>query len=93
MKGKVLNKLKYPRSYLVETDKGIKIRNNRCHLLKTKERAIINSDIDYVNIVQVEYVSTHPVRYSEQIDGDLEVHQPHRATRSGRQVIIPLRYR
>lgn len=58
MKVKVLNKLKYPCSYMVETDKCMKIRCNQHHPLKTKERALTNSDI-YKNIIPVEDVSTH----------------------------------
>ena len=33
----MLYKSKYPRSYIVLTDKGTKVRRNRKHLLKTNE--------------------------------------------------------
>ena len=56
IKGDVLNKLKYPHSYLVEIDKGIKIRCNQCHLLKTSKKVLINPDVDYKDIILLERI-------------------------------------
>ena len=39
MKGELLNKLKYPHSYLVGADKSVKIRRNQHHLLQIREKS------------------------------------------------------
>ena len=77
MKGEVLNKLRYPRSYLMETGEGIKIRRNRRHFLKTRKTFLINPDIAYENVILLEDIPA------------LHGQHPYRTTRSDRQVIIP----
>ena len=51
MKGRVFKELKYPCSYVVETEKGTQVRWNCYHLLKTKENITIQPDHDYENIL------------------------------------------
>ena len=91
MKEEVL-KINYPRFYLVATNKGIKIRCNQDHLLKTREKVLINSDIDYENIILLEDIPSIHDWHSErlQTDSGLEAQQPHRR---GMMTCLPLRWR
>ena len=50
IKGRVIRKSKYPKSYLVLTENGTKVRRDRRHLLRAKE-TIMPPEIDYENIV------------------------------------------
>ena len=52
--GWVLNMLKHPCFYLMETDKGISIRCNQRHYLKTREKVLINLNVDYKIIIPLE---------------------------------------
>lgn len=89
MKGRVLEKLIYPRSYLVETEKGTKIRRNRRHLLKTKENIHIQPEYDYESILSSDKPPAN--HQAESLTPDPNCKQPY-TTRSGRRIVPPARY-
>ena len=90
MKGVVLNKLYHLYSFLVETDEVIKMKPNRCFLLKTKKKIIINPDVDNENIILLEDISPFYDPYPERqrTDRELEAQHTHHRTGSVRQDIM-----
>lgn len=54
LKGKIVKKLKEPRSYLIKTEQGKYVRRNRRHILKTKENQKFKIKHDYKNIFNQE---------------------------------------
>ena len=82
--------LKYSRSDSGEIHKDIKIRLNRRLLLKTTDEFFINPDVGYKNIIPLEDIlALYSQHLETPADRHLEVQQPHRTTRSGRQDSIP----
>lgn len=49
-KGKIIKKLRQPRLYLVLSEEENTVKQDRCHLLKTKENIHVTK-IDYENIL------------------------------------------
>ena len=94
VKGKVVEKLPQPRSYLVETERGTKVRRNRRHLLKTNENVdLVPEDDIYEDIVPSDLPptphttflpATRPVTST-----DTASSRYHCTTRSGRDVNKP----
>ena len=87
IKGGVPKLLKYLRSCLGKTNKGIKIICNRRHLTKAMEKVIINPD---ESIIPLENIPTLHSQNPEcqRTDRNSKAYQLHRTTRSSRQVII-----
>ena len=94
-KGKVVEPLKdFPRSYIVETDKGKILRRNRKHILLKKEENEDNNE-KFDDEYQLSYNDRPNDTTSELVsNNDNEIREPPSQcrTRSGRTIRKPSRY-
>ena len=102
-KGVVIEKTKYPRSYVVENQRGNRVRRNRRHLIPTMEemKYEVESDEDTVvydsPVVEnqlLEGRADAEAAVEQQVDFNLEDKRAaSTTTRSGRTSKIPSRYK
>ena len=77
----------------METDEGIKFWHNRHLVLKTREKVLINVDVDYENITPLEYIRGLHGKNKEEKEQGKERKREEKEwkkgkTRKGRKVVI-----
>lgn len=88
--GTVESKAGTPRSYVVQTERGQKLRRNRRHLLKTTENRADEPEIFYD--CQEDVPSSDMSNSGEQSSTNDSLHTSKKFTSSGREVKIPKRF-
>lgn len=88
LKGKIIKKLKEPRSYLIKTEQGKYLRRNRRHLLKTNENLTRKVTYDYENIFNQENSQRQVVSQTGTENRTIT-----NFTKRGRTIRLPARYR
>ena len=88
--GTVEQRADTPRSYVIQTEKGQKLRRNRRHLLKTSENRSEEPEIFYD--CQENISSKNSSNFVEQPSSNISQSDSKKYTSSGRQVKMPMRF-
>ena len=88
--GTVEQRADTPRSYVIQTKKGQKLRRNRRHLLKTSENRSEEPEIFYD--CQENISSKNSSNFVEQPSSNISQSDSKKYTSSGRQVKMPMRF-
>ena len=88
--GTVEQRADTPRSYVIQTEKGQKLRRNRRHLLKTSENRSEEPEIFYD--CQENISSKNSSNFVEQPSSKISQSDSKKYTSSGRQVKMPMRF-
>ena len=89
-KCKIVSNTKFPRSYIVETSRGNRLRRNRKDLLSTSERFDLETDVEVDPVPTIGNVDPIPV--SNEVPPEQQTVEKHYVTRFGRVSKPPVRY-